>query len=71
MNSNIHAFLEEILEVCVKHRLSIAHEDSQGAFLIKNFDLKYAKWLMEASDRTNEEIKTIDQWLREGLPKDE
>ena len=69
MNSNINVFLEEIMTVCVKHGLSIAHEDSQGAFLIKNFDIKYAKWLMEASDRTNEEtIKTIDQWLREGLP---
>ena len=65
MRNNINSFLEEILTVCVKHGLSIAHEDTQGAFLIKNFDLKYAKWLMEASDRTDEEsIKTIEEFLR-------
>jgi hypothetical protein len=51
-NPKIDAFLQEVIEVSIKHGFSIAHEDSHGAFIVEaaykpNFD-----WLMEASDGT-------------------
>jgi len=32
---NIDSFLDEIIQVCKKHNLSISHEDNQGAFIIE------------------------------------
>ena len=30
-------FLDEIINVCVKHRLSLSHEDGYGAFIIERY----------------------------------
>ena len=42
------AFIEEILAVCRKHGLSIAHEDSQGAFIVELYSNIAAQWLSDA-----------------------
>jgi len=43
-------FLAEIKAVCVKHGLSIAHEDNQGAFLIEKYNENNIKWMYSATD---------------------
>lgn len=51
-NPKIDAFLAEIEQVCKRHRMSIAHEDSHGGFIIEPFDAKNIEWLNEATDAT-------------------
>lgn len=46
------AFLEEVLEVCKKYRLSLAHEDHQGGFLVEPYSVTNAMWLLGAKDIT-------------------
>ena len=49
--TEIELFLDEIIEVCKKHGLSISHEDEQGAFLIEDYDEEmYSNWLRQAID---------------------
>lgn len=48
----IDAFLDDIIGVCKKHELSIAHEDGHGAFLVEKFSEANTKWLFEAIDET-------------------
>jgi len=49
-NKRVEKFLDEIIEVCIKHKLSIGHEDFQGAFLIENYKERNIKWLCDAFD---------------------
>jgi|WetSurSiteA1Bulk_404760.scaffolds.fasta_scaffold00038_16 hypothetical protein len=35
--TDIDLFLWDLIMVCIKHRMSLAHEDNQGAFLVENF----------------------------------
>lgn len=51
-NEAIDKFLEEIKEVCIKHGLSISHEDGQGGFIIQKYDEFNIDWLFSASDDT-------------------
>lgn len=44
-------FLLAIDKVCKLHGMSIAHEDEQGAFLVRNYKRSYRNWLYEARDR--------------------
>lgn len=46
---HVDAFLRDVLAVCEKHGFSIAHEDSQGGFIITPFDSGIADWLLAAS----------------------
>lgn len=48
-DQRIDAFIAEVIAVCKRHGFSIAHEDSQGGFLIERFDEDNAKWLMQAA----------------------
>jgi hypothetical protein len=45
-------FLAEVVEVCRKHGLSIAHEDEHGAFVVKPYSEGYAEWLLDAVEDT-------------------
>ena len=45
----VEIFLQEIVSVCKKHGFSISHEDTQGAFIIEEYDETYIDWLMAAS----------------------
>lgn len=54
-NPAIKAFLNEVVEVCKKHNLSIGHEDEQGTFIVHPYGGWYTQWLLEASDYTDTE----------------
>ena len=44
----VQNFLEEIRAVCIKHRLSIGHEDTQGSFIVTPYDEECVEWLESA-----------------------
>jgi hypothetical protein len=46
----VEQFLEEITAVCRKHGMSIAHEDTHGAFVIANYHPQLERWLRDAMD---------------------
>ena len=50
----IDAFLEEVIEVCRKHGMSISHEDGHGSFLVVPFSDGDADCLMHADNSTGE-----------------
>ena len=52
VNESIDMFLEEIAIVCKKHNLSIAHEDTGGAFKIEKYSNESMLWLQHAHDCT-------------------
>lgn len=43
-------FLRDIITVCKKHNLSIAHEDNGGAFLVEEFKRENILWIQAARD---------------------
>lgn len=48
-DDNIKSFLNDIKDVCLKHKLSISHEDCHGNFIIEIFDYSNIEWLFRAS----------------------
>lgn len=52
-NPKIDKFINDILKVCEKHKMSIGHEDSYGGFIIHKFNEAYSTWLIHAHDDTN------------------
>ena len=46
----IDAFLKDIEDVCLRHNLSITHEDGHGAFQVEMFDEDHMNWLRGAHD---------------------
>lgn len=52
-SERVDAFIEEILDVCKRHDLSISHEDSQGAFIVEPYRCDLALWLRDAHDATD------------------
>lgn len=51
-NPAVDRFLEEVVEVCRKHGMSIGHEDGHGAFQVEPLEESSLSWLMSASDLT-------------------
>lgn len=51
-NAKIDAFLAEVIGVCKAHGLSISHEDSQGAFIVRGYRETDGYWLSNAHDYT-------------------
>lgn len=51
-NGNTIKFLDEIEQVCKKHNRSFSHEDSQGAFIIEDFNEDNIEWLKAAWDKS-------------------
>lgn len=47
---NRKKFLDEIISVCKKHNLILAHEDDQGSFIIEEYSDAVQKWIMESLD---------------------
>lgn len=41
-------FVVDIIDVCKKHRLSIAHEDIGGAFIIEHYKEDNIEWFKDA-----------------------
>lgn len=50
----IDAFLREVEEVSKRHGLSISHEDTGGAFIVREHNTTDAVWLFAATDDTKE-----------------
>lgn len=44
----VDMFLNDIVMVCKKHGMSIAHEDAHGAFIITDYDESNIDWLQGA-----------------------
>lgn len=73
-DEKIDNFIEDILKVCKKHRMSISHQDGHGAFEIENYNDRDARWLREANISIS--FKSIEpkpvplyvQFLLEGKP---
>lgn len=55
MKQKMKKFLNEIVGVCKKHNLSIAHQDYMGAFIIEEYKEDNITWLKEAVDETKSE----------------
>lgn len=47
-NVYVDAFIEAIKQVCEKHKFVIMHEDTEGAFVIMDYNEKGFDWLNHA-----------------------
>jgi len=43
-------FVEEIIQVCKKHNISISHQDHHGAFEFPKYDEENSEWLRAGAD---------------------
>ena len=61
----IKNFMKEYEELCIRHGMTLSHEDSQGAFIIDEYDEDNIEWVksaldgFEIRDRKNKEIERI------------
>lgn len=53
---DVDAFLEDVIEVCLKHGMSISHEDGHGAFIVENAKETNFAWLRAASVDRSEDV---------------
>lgn len=56
MPAEMEAFLDDIVAVCRKHRLSIAHEDIQGGFVVEPLKGGNIAWITNAAKRYTREL---------------
>lgn len=42
-------FLDDLLRLMLKHNISLSHEDSGGAFVLRKFNRLDTLWVLEAS----------------------
>ncbi|QCQ60055.1 hypothetical protein Barba10S_gp009 [Rheinheimera phage vB_RspM_Barba10S] len=52
--SNKDNFMSELMKLMLRHNISIAHEDTQGAFIIRQFNRSDALWMLSASLKGDE-----------------
>jgi hypothetical protein len=59
----VEMFLQDLVEVCRKHRFSLGHEDTQGGFVVESLEASHGfygnklsnlDWLLQADDRTQD-----------------
>ena len=61
----IKNFMREYEELCIRHGMSLSHEDCQGAFIIDEYDKDNVEWVksalngFEIRDRKNKDIERI------------
>ena len=61
----IKNFMRDYEELCIKHGMSLSHEDCQGAFIIDEYDEDNVAWVksalngFEIRDRKNKDIERI------------
>lgn len=63
----IAAFLEDYAVLCLEHAMCLGHEDTQGAFIIENFDTDTIAWVQAAHDNTTP--GRINEMLNNPVPK--
>ena len=65
----IENFMREYEELCVKHGMSLSHEDCQGGFIIDEYDADNVKWVksaingFELREKRQKEIEEIRERL--------
>jgi hypothetical protein len=48
-DSAVEAFIDELVEVCRRHNMTLGHEDEHGAFQVNRFFTEgHANWLRSA-----------------------
>lgn len=47
-NARVRAYLRDLAEVGERHGLSLGHEDSHGAFIVRRRDQSGDEWLLDA-----------------------
>ena len=47
-DSKVDSFLNEIVDVCKKHGLSISHEDGHGAFMVVPLSPHCVEWIKQS-----------------------
>jgi len=52
-NKKVDKFLDDIIKIYKKHKLSLGHEDSQGSFLIEKISEDNIEWIKGASISKN------------------
>jgi hypothetical protein len=60
-------FFAEINTVCHKYGLTIAHEDTNGDFVIENFKIHNLEWL-EAADKNYDEERLTHKPISRSVP---
>ena len=61
----IKNFMRDYEELCIKHGMSLSHEDCQGAFIIDEYNKDNVEWVksaldgFEIRDRKNKDIERI------------
>jgi hypothetical protein len=50
----VDAFLADIVEVCKRHKMSLAHEDRHGGFEVEQLSDANINWLLDATDARQE-----------------
>jgi hypothetical protein len=48
----VKTFIAEIVNICRKYNFSIAHEDTQGGFIIEKWNPENIEWFGAAFDKT-------------------
>lgn len=56
-SERVRVFLEEIADVCRRHRLSISHEDGHGAFIVETLKQDNIDWLNHAAEDIDETVQ--------------
>ena len=65
----IENFMREYEELCVRHGMSLSHEDCQGGFIIDEYDADNVKWVksaingFELREKRQKEIEEIRERL--------
>ena len=71
----IKNFMKEYEELCIRHGMSLSHEDCQGAFIIDEYDKDNVEWVksaldgFEIRDGKNKEIERIKIRLKDEKEK--
>lgn len=69
----IENFMKEYEELCVKHGLSLSHEDCEGGFIIDEYNQENVEWVKEATNgfemREQKEKEIIE--IKERLKNEE
>ncbi len=53
-SSKVKDFIEDIVGLCKKYSVSISHEDTHGAFVIRDYSEENIKWFRNSFDETSE-----------------
>lgn len=63
---HVKSFYKQLIALYKKYNLSISHEDSQGGFIIENYNKNNVDWIMDANIKASiPELPDELTWLNE------